>query len=317
MAKISNGSVYEHDYSQGIGTDFIGFTYDGVHSSELGILRVSEGDRYSASLLPSANAKTVQVPGGDGTYYFGTLFPSKNFNICIAYDSLTQAQLERLYILFANRKPVELIFDELPYKVYLVKPSNDIQLTNICFMEDGKRIYKGEGTIQLITYRPFAKSRFKYLEDYNEGNIPEWKGSSNLDEWIEGSGIQAKGEHDKYNKSLAKILCYNGGQAPTDFNLYISFVSDEIPAFYIELDNNEDRLFCNAMQKQNPNDVKIKINTRINLIEGVDENNKTTGSIYNQFIEKGHFFKLPLGESELHTGGGISDEEIEYSYLYY
>ena len=57
-------------------------------------------------------------------------------------------------------------------------------------------------------------------------------------------------------------------------------------------------------------DKKIKINTKTNLIEGVDENNKITGSVYNKYIEKGNFFKIPVGESELHTTAGIAKEEI-------
>ena len=54
--------------------DFLGFTYNGIHSSELGIFRVSDGSRYTENLLPTIQDKTVQVPGADGTYYFGSYF---------------------------------------------------------------------------------------------------------------------------------------------------------------------------------------------------------------------------------------------------
>jgi hypothetical protein len=33
--------------------DFIGFTYNNKHSSELGILRVSNGSRFDENLLPT------------------------------------------------------------------------------------------------------------------------------------------------------------------------------------------------------------------------------------------------------------------------
>jgi hypothetical protein len=34
-------------------SDYIGFTFNGVHSSELGIKRTSEGSRFNESLLPT------------------------------------------------------------------------------------------------------------------------------------------------------------------------------------------------------------------------------------------------------------------------
>ena len=324
MSDLTQGSVYDFNNSIMLKGDFIGFTFNGVHSSELGIIRVSEGDRYNESLLPSLSSKTIDVPGGDGTYYFGTYYTQRQIKITIAFDSLTQSQFTRLTTLFGTKKIVPLIFDESPYKVYYVKINNTLDLTYICFDEDGQRIYKGEGNIEFICYSPYAKSRYKYREEYTISNVPEWIAEdgadlSNLDEWIDSSGIKYKGEYDTYNVSTGKILLWNGGQLSTDFNLYIPFEegSETIPAFSISLNNNEDQLFVTKITKIKSSDKKIKINTKTNLIEGVDENNKITGSVYNKYIEKGNFFKIPVGESELHTTDGIAKEEIEYSFLYY
>jgi hypothetical protein len=33
--------------------DFLGFTYNKLHSSELGIVRVSDGSRFNENLLPT------------------------------------------------------------------------------------------------------------------------------------------------------------------------------------------------------------------------------------------------------------------------
>jgi hypothetical protein len=33
--------------------DFIGFTFNGKHSSELGIVRTSDGSRFNENLLPT------------------------------------------------------------------------------------------------------------------------------------------------------------------------------------------------------------------------------------------------------------------------
>jgi hypothetical protein len=49
------------------GFDFIGFTYNNLHSyEEFKIYRTSDGDRYNDNLLPTFTDKTVDVPGGDG-----------------------------------------------------------------------------------------------------------------------------------------------------------------------------------------------------------------------------------------------------------
>ena len=54
--------------------DYIGFIFNGKHSSEFGIVRTSDGSRFNENLLPTIQDKTVQVPGGDGTYFFGSYY---------------------------------------------------------------------------------------------------------------------------------------------------------------------------------------------------------------------------------------------------
>ena len=65
--------------------DYIGFSYNSVHSSDLGIVRTSEGSRFNENLLPTIQAKTVQVPGGDGTYYFGSYYTQRPFTISFGW----------------------------------------------------------------------------------------------------------------------------------------------------------------------------------------------------------------------------------------
>ena len=70
--------------------DYIGFTFNGVHSSELGIVRTSDGSRFNENLLPTIQDKTVQVPGGDGMYHFGSFYTQKQFPISYAFDALSK-----------------------------------------------------------------------------------------------------------------------------------------------------------------------------------------------------------------------------------
>ena len=76
--------------------DFLGFTFNGIHSSELGIMRVSDGSRYTENLLPTIQDKTTQIPGGDGTFYQGSFYTQKQISFPIVFDELTEEQLRRL-----------------------------------------------------------------------------------------------------------------------------------------------------------------------------------------------------------------------------
>lgn len=125
--------------------DFYGFTFDGKHSSELGIIRVSGGDRYKDGLSPDLEDKVVDIPGNDGQYYFGSYFNKREFSIEIAYDNITEKQLRDLKQLFTTRELKPLIFDERPYITYFVKPASAPELNYICFDEED--LTKDEKTV--------------------------------------------------------------------------------------------------------------------------------------------------------------------------
>ena len=59
---MSDLNIYGVGSSQ-YSSDYIGFTFNGVHSDTLGIKRTSEGSRFNENLLPTIQEKTVQVPG--------------------------------------------------------------------------------------------------------------------------------------------------------------------------------------------------------------------------------------------------------------
>lgn len=184
--------------------DFLGFSFDGIHSSRLGITRVSDGDRYNESLVPEIEDKIIPVPGENGSYFFGSLYRTKPITIQIAFDSLTESQFRQLRKLLAIKKPCKLILDERPYKVYTAKISTPPQLNYICFDEEQyfwedhseldnnggyipksidhklytgrtQRIYKGEGTIEFECIYPYAVDQFKVLDLYGNFDFrPAW-----------------------------------------------------------------------------------------------------------------------------------------------
>lgn len=196
--------------------DFIGFWIDDIHSSELGIIRTSDGSRFNENLLPTIQDKTVQVPGGDGFYYFGSYYTQRPFNIPIAFDNMEESQFRRLKQILGSKKMVKLVFDEAPYKYYSVKSTGTPTLKYICFdvevdnqggsVDDvyaqtstaaTKRVYKGEGTLSFVAYDPFGYARAvsiytdNSLSDYNL-KLPNNELITNKEDWVfsiaEGDG---------------------------------------------------------------------------------------------------------------------------------
>lgn len=195
--------------------DFTGFSFDHIHSSDLGIIRVTNGDRYDEGLLPDFEDSTSNVKGIDGEYYFGTQLQTKSFEISIAFDHMTEYQFRQLRRLLSVKTPSPLIFDERPYKQYTAKIESVPELSYVCFYEPRKmvtgptdgiryyrsgvtpikeqiypytletnqnnevvyeRIYKGEGTINFICYYPFARAPFKILDLYGDFNFKPLNG---------------------------------------------------------------------------------------------------------------------------------------------
>ena len=290
--------------------DFIGFTFNGVHSSDMGIIRTSDGSRFNENLLPASTDKTVQIPGGDGTYYFGSNYTQRQIPISIATDELTETQFRQLKQWLGDKQIHPLVFDEAPYKIYMVKTSSIPTLKFICFDNITKnngeivvnRVYKGEGSLQFVAYFPFARCTKKYLSEYTDSNKEEWASASGL--------LTTQGDYDGTG---AEINLYNPGDVETDFFAYYARTSlKRLTKIYI----NSNILNFDFSNNDNVIDTYIRINSKANLIEGCDENFKPTGTLYNKFITSGDFFKIPTGENQL-LSVGANCVKIEYDYLYY
>lgn len=356
--------------------DFIGFTFGGVHSSTLGLIRVSDGSRYQDNLLPSFQDKVIEIPGRDDTSYFSSNYSKREINVRVAYDSMTERQIRDLRVLFGDKKVKDLIFDEAPYKVFRAKPGQTLTLSYVCFDgEDGERVYKGEGTLIFTCYDPFARSRYKFLDLYSNTSpgsiaVPEWveedimeqdvsKGLNffkNLDQWKATSGMaasRASGPYDYAGDGRQNILLVNPGDRETDFILTLRGTPDSGGYLFnlkigLTTDAGSRIIFNNTSSRNSdpsdPNyeegmdqnepieDEYVQINTRNNLIEGIEiagEVVRKTGRVYNQYMTTGVFFKIPIitvGQNGslviTDSVGGVNNikgyvDSIEYSYLYY
>lgn len=289
--------------------DFFGFQFNGVHTSDLNIVRVSDGSRYSENLSPVFQDKTAQMLGSDGTLYWESFDTNKVWTIQVAFDELSEMQYRRLRQVFNGKTMGELIFDELPFKAYTAKVQSSPQFKTICFdTPDGARVYKGEGTINFIAYYPYAKSVHKFLNEFNDEEY------DNKAQWAAASGM--KPTRASYDGTGTTINLYNAGDLETDWQAFYIINSSGSALTSISLNGGVDgQMVFSSISQKKTNDAYIRINSRTNLIEGCDSSKIPTGSLYNEFLVAGDFFKIPLGESTFVSNTGCN--EIRYDYLYY
>lgn len=301
--------------------DFCGFTFNGHHSTELGLVRVSNGNRYNDTILPAFQDKAIQVPGGDGTYFFKTFYTQKPFPIQVAFDSMTESQYRLARRVFNGKDVGELIFDEAPYKVYSAKIKEPPQLNTICFEENGQRVYKGEGTIQFICYYPYARSKYKWLEQYSDSNKDEWKDASGL--------LASQSDYDATDTATIKL--YNPGDIESDWQAFFAFTSEsicELNNIWLKNENNETvgEMKMNTFTQLSTDDVYLGINSKTQLLEGFSSTFERTGHLYGANLVAGDFFKIPLGDGyTFQSRTAISSNstapfncvKLDYEYWYY
>lgn len=320
---------------------FLGFTYNGRHSSELGIVRINTGNRAEMPLSPSFKDSTAEVPGGKGLYYFNTQIQQRQFTINFAYDDLTEEDVRELREWLNPLEQGELIFDEEPYKVYTVKPNTQPKLSYLVFnkeittetfklyepstVKSSGRVYKGEGAIGLTAYYPYAKAPSKELSYYNSNTKEGGFGSQ--DEWKIAAGFDKEVQLDS-------LECYNRGDIETPVTLNFK-VAEDINTNEAVSGNVGIELYSGTTSqigtrigyvymdasKMSVN-VIYTINSKLELI--TDEN----GVARNDIIVASKFFYLPPREKcffNVNYLSGYTGEQtnsttaitnIDYDYLY-
>lgn len=302
--------------------DFIGFSFDGVHSSQLGIIRVSEGDRYSEILQPEFEDQLLPIPGGGGQYYFGSNYRERHINISIAFDSMTEEQMRQLTRLFSTTKPCSLIFDERPYKVYTVKLASPIQLHYVCFdnfkqTNNGKnriakylkqytdsnignrmknstekyRVYKGDGSIEFICTSLYAYAPFKTLDSYLRNGYPITT-YTNIDQWAAASGILSAEAYNASRIDKAVVPQVTGDiNWKSQITVYNPGDIDSPFQLYLPFDNN-------GIIKGNSNraNVRIQVGNELMYFDTIRRKDKRdSGIIINT---DNHLIEGTIGQKE-------------------
>lgn len=239
--------------------DYIGFTFGGVHFSGLGLMRISDGSRYSTYLLPAINNKTVQVPGKDGSYLFESTFGNMEITINTAFDSVSEKDKRKITQLLGDKRPHSLWFDETPYKEYIAIISKQPQMKWICIddsrnsgkMVDGitendlKRMYKGELSLQFTCYTPTARSRINFLDDPVESILWGYgKGSGREYVLTEIKAFTEDRENNNETYPKGSILYKDYGILDNSQSKgYFSNGERKIPLFIEEFEDEEGKYF--------------------------------------------------------------------------
>lgn len=308
--------------------DFMGFQFGDYHSHDLGLLRVSDGSRYNDVSVPNFTDTVTKIPGGDGTYYWDSFYSQRTFTVQCAFDNLDEAQLRKIRQVFNGKAEGWLIFDETPFKKYRVKLQSPPQMKYIAFGEGPtNRTYKGELTLQFISYTPYAINTFKYLDQatyVNEsGNTVAFP---NKNEWQNSVKLLDSDNTIISSSAANTFYVYNPGDAPTD-----TLITFSAPSAATTMTINYNRqsarlgsLVLNGIIK-NGSDTDIVIDSAKNLIYGLDSNGNQTGNLYNKYISAGDFFKIDIAQVAPPTSRSRCDSisctaipiNVEYNYLYY
>ena len=275
--------------------DLTGFKFGDYHSSQFGLIRVSNGSRYNEYLLPTLKNTTTDVSGMEGTLYFGTQKTTRSFQVDMAFDSLTEEDIRdiREWLTGAH----SLIFDERPYIQYMCILNSAPQLKYLTFEENGERIYKGELSVNFVSYLPYGYSidGKKFIDDFLDENFEEWSNASHLayKNFYEGEILHT---YDKFEGN--NVYVYNGGDVEADYVLTCYFSEGATAKISM---NDVSYEFSLRAKSANSTHLELSVNSKLQYARCRDvniANGVITGiSDYEIMLPSTEMFKIPVGQS--------------------
>lgn len=275
--------------------DLTGFKFGDYHSSQFGLIRVSNGSRYNEYLLPTLKNTTTDVSGMEGTLYFGTQKTTRSFQVDMAFDNLTEEDIRdiREWLTGAH----SLIFDERPYIQYMCILNSAPQLKYLTFEENGERIYKGELSVNFVSYLPYGYSidGKKFIDDFLDENFEEWSNASHLayKNFYEGETLRT---YDKFEGN--NVYVYNGGDVEADYVLTCYFSEGATAKISM---NDVSYEFSLRAKSANSTHLELSVNSKLQYARCRDvniANGVITGiSDYEIMLPSTEMFKIPVGQS--------------------
>lgn len=176
-----------------------------------------------------------------------------------------------------------------------------------------RRIYKGEGTVQFVSFYPFAR-----CGNHPEFGVSKWGNyytnsssawiSSNASQWLGAAGLSSsQGYYDITPSNV--IHTYNPGDMDADVALWF------VPVAGMSITCDGQSFTLGDGFALNSEDTYIRYNSRTQLFEGSTSNFAITSNLYNDQIHGG--FKIPMGVSSIRAAQPSALAKIDYDYLYY
>ena len=332
LLNIYNASTYDYE--------FVGFSFNGKHSSEFGLTAVVPSDMYIENLFADFDDRTVEVQGKDGAYYFGTQIKTKPLRLTVAFDNMNGAQKRNIINWLNPRKIGKLIFDEAPYKYYMVKITAPPTFSFVPFSEEKnnlrQHIYKGSFELEFVSFDPYGYSEYAHV-----GQVPVWNGSSystvyndsNLPEWYLESGLfDIVPSATVVPNITSGFLIANSGVDIIPYNFYnggntASIVDLEFTVTAFNVGSTA------LLIKNNTNNVEFELKSLRN-IEALSSHagpwtivcNSLTGQIYSDInsirynlgaLHNGQFLLVEPGDNEWTTNRVLTNLKVKYRYTYW
>lgn len=149
------------------GEIYLTFVFDGIDSTQIGVVSVSDGSTYDTPILPTFTDNSLEVDGYDGRYYFNTRIIQKDFTYNCFIDNLSAFQFDQLKSWIRPKKIGKLIRPEEPYRYYWVKVSSVDNLGNIPLThpDTGGVSYTGNFSVTFTTIGQSCGYGMFYYQD--------------------------------------------------------------------------------------------------------------------------------------------------------
>ena len=328
---------------------YLGFTFAGHHSSEFGLLVVSDGSRYHQNLYSNFSDTIVQVPGKNGAYYFGTQMGTKDFTIQCVFDNMNSHTRQRLEQWLYPNKTGWIIFDETPYKKYYVKISQGISFDFIPFDEFKNKgnlyfqrdIYKGELTIPFFTFYEYGIGNEDYELPFLTTENDKIIRHHAIDSGLLPINYNCEDIITTNNNFLEEISIstgfsvYNAGNGIANANFYFTIkgnsITENSPLIISNNDDGNDYIITdpsNIIKKYINSDIDSNCNYRIKIlgdkqevwltyISGTTESEEINiGACYNHYFPKIYHKKpsdIMIINQSLSHGVDSTEQVSDYS----
>lgn len=152
-----------------------GFSYNGTHSSAYHVKYIPDAsDRWFEG--PAFEVYDTDVPWHPGGHYYGNKVKIRSFSLNCWFDQITIKQREQIRSWLGRNTSGDLIFDDMPFVKWKVRPGNIVtgKLYNDHDDTTMANVYSGTFTISFLAYNPFGYLTRKYNTSSNHDNANDY-----------------------------------------------------------------------------------------------------------------------------------------------